>query len=81
VFSNRYYVRELSIDGEYFRLLHQGLLNVVAIDFDMRNQQLYLVDVQAGKIQRIYMNGTGMETLIWHGVMGAEGIALDWIGR
>ena len=81
VFSNRYYVRELSTDGERFKLLYQGLLNVVALDFDMSNEQLYIVDVQAGKIQRLFMNGTGLETLIWHGLMGAEGIALDWIGR
>ena len=54
---------------------------MVALDVDMTTELLYFIDVQAGKIQRISMHGTGLETLVSHGVTAAEGIALDWIGR
>ena len=81
VFSNRYYLRELSTDGQYYNLLYMGLHNVVALDFDIKENRLYFVDVQARRIQRIYMNGTGVETVVWQGIPGAEGIAVDWIGR
>ena len=36
---------------------------------------------QARKIHRISFNGTDLETLVWHNLPGAEGIAIDWIGR
>lgn len=69
------------MDGRYYKLVKQGLYNAVALDFDWQEQRLYVVDVQARKINRMYMNGTGMETLVWHNLPGPEGIAVDWIGR
>ncbi len=69
------------MDGQYYNLIYQGLQNVVALDFDITEQRLYFIDVQAQKLQRVFMNGTGFETLVWHSMPGAEGIAVDWIGR
>ena len=73
IFTNRYYIRKLSTDGRYYELLYQGLHNAVALDFDVRDEKVYFIDVQARKIQRISINGTGLETLVWHGIPGAEG--------
>ena len=81
VFSNRYYIRELSVDGQYYNLIYQGLLNVVSMDYHLEEEMLYFMDVAAGKIQRMYMNGTGLETIIQHGLPAGEGLSLDWIGR
>ena len=29
----------------------------------------------------MFWNGTGLEDVTWQGLNGAEGLALDWIGR
>ena len=29
----------------------------------------------------MFINGTGLETLVWQGIPGAEGLAVDWIAR
>jgi Low-density lipoprotein receptor repeat class B len=81
VFSNRYYLRKLSIDGKYYSIVTQGLHNVVALDFDLAEEQLYFIDVQTQKILRINMNGTGMETVVWQNLPSPDGLAVDWIGR
>ena len=44
IFTNRYYIRELSIDGSEYTLLQQGFRKAVAVDFDVIQQQLYIVD-------------------------------------
>lgn len=81
VFSNRYYLRKLSTDGKYYSVLTQDLHSVVALDFDIRERQLYFIDVQVQKIIRLNMNGTGMETVIWQNLPAPDGLAVDWIGR
>ena len=81
VFSNRYYVRHMSLDGQFERIIAQDFLNVVALDFDWREQRLYFMDIQQHKLFRSYMNGTGQETLIWQNLPTPEGLAVDWIGR
>lgn len=96
MFTNRYYIRKLSTDGKQYSLIYQvamtqvlltpvctlqGLLNVVSLDFDLIEDRLYFADVQARKIQRIFFNGTGLETLVWHNLPGVEGLTVDWVGR
>ena len=80
-FANRYYVRKLSTDAQYYELVSQGHYTAVALDLDVANNQLYTIDAQARKILRMFINGTGVETVVWHGVARPEGIAVDWIGR
>ncbi len=43
--------------------------------------RLYYIDITQRKLFRVFRNGTNLEDLIWHGMPGAEGIAIDWIGR
>ncbi|XP_071103874.1 low-density lipoprotein receptor-related protein 2-like [Haliotis cracherodii] len=81
IFANRYYIRELSIEGDNYRRVTQGYQNIVALDFDYSDDRLYFSDVKAHRIYRMYLNGTGTDTVLRHNVPSAEGIAIDWIGR
>ena len=81
IFSNKYYIRELSTDGQNYRRVAQGFDSVVALDFDYREDRLYFTDVKAKRIFRMHLNGTGKEEIVKHYVAGAEGLAIDWIGR
>ncbi|XP_076440226.1 low-density lipoprotein receptor-related protein 2-like [Babylonia areolata] len=81
VFTNRYYLREMTTEGENYRRIAQGFENVVSLDFDIANDLIYFTDVKQHKIFRIFVNGTQKETVIQDNVPSAEGIAVDWIGR
>ncbi|XP_070148921.1 low-density lipoprotein receptor-related protein 2 [Polyergus mexicanus] len=81
VFTNKYYVRNMSIDASNYSLMHQDLINVVALDADYAQQMLYFCDVTAKTIYRAPVNGGEREPIIRHDSLGLEGIAIDWIGR
>ncbi|KFM82299.1 Low-density lipoprotein receptor-related protein 2, partial [Stegodyphus mimosarum] len=81
IFTNRYYLRNMSTDGKNYNLIKMDLRNVVALDFDYSEDRLYFCDVGNKTISRIFINGTGEETLIRHDTQGLEGLAVDWIGR
>ncbi|KAK7507961.1 hypothetical protein BaRGS_00000926, partial [Batillaria attramentaria] len=81
VFANRYYLREMTTEGESYRRIAQGFENVVSLDFDIQNDHIYFTDVKTHKVQKIYINGTQLETVMQHDVPSVEGIAVDWIGR
>ncbi|GBP08672.1 Low-density lipoprotein receptor-related protein 2 [Eumeta japonica] len=83
IFTNKYYVRNMSTDASLYNLVHQDLMNVVAIDFDIKEQKMYFADVSAKTIYRSNyadMNSQ-KEVVIRHDSHGLEGIAVDWIGR
>lgn len=52
IFTNKYYVRNMSLDASVYSLVHQDLLNVVALDYDFRDQKMYFCDVSAKTIYR-----------------------------
>ncbi|TDG98033.1 hypothetical protein EPR50_G00214030 [Perca flavescens] len=81
LYSNRYYIRNLTTDGSHLSIVLQGLSNVMALDFDNYEKRLYWLDAGAGKIERMRFDGTDRETLVDDDVIGAEGLALDWVGR
>ncbi|XP_076061029.1 low-density lipoprotein receptor-related protein megalin isoform X2 [Oratosquilla oratoria] len=81
VFSNKYYVRKLTVNGSRYVLMHQDLRNVVALDFDVAEDMLYFSDVTAKTIYRVKMNGTEKEDIVKHDSHGLEGLAVDWVGR
>ncbi|KPP76751.1 low-density lipoprotein receptor-related protein 2-like, partial [Scleropages formosus] len=80
IFSNRYYLRNLSANGEAYSLILQGLTSVVALDFDRVDRRLYWIDVTRRVVERMFYNGTGRETVV-NGVLHGEGLAVDWVGR
>lgn len=81
IFSNRYYLRNSSIDGSKYNLIKMDLKNAVALDFDYREERIYYADVGNKTLNRIFINGTGEENLIRHEAHGLEGIAVDWVAR
>lgn len=60
IFTNKYYVRNMSIDASNYSLMHQDLVNVVALDADYAQQMLYFCDVTAKTIYR-YVNALGVQ--------------------
>lgn len=81
LYTNRYYIRNLTTDGLQLSIVLQGLTNVVALEFDHYEKRLYWLDVGAGKIERMRFDGSDRETLVSNDIGGAEGLALDWVGR
>ncbi|TKS67243.1 Low-density lipoprotein receptor-related protein 2 [Collichthys lucidus] len=80
IFSNRYYLRNLSTDGHAYSMILQGLTSVVAMDFDRVDKRLYWIDVSRRMIERMYFNGSNREVVV-NGVLHGEGLAVDWIAR
>lgn len=83
IFTNKYYVRNMSTDASLYNLMHQDLMNVVAIDFDFKEQRMYFADVSAKTIYRSNYTDPNptKEVVIRHDSHGLEGIGVDWIGR
>ncbi|XP_032148954.1 low-density lipoprotein receptor-related protein 2 isoform X4 [Sapajus apella] len=81
IFSNRYYLRNLTVDGYFYSLILEGLGNVVALDFDRVEKRLYWIDTQRHVIERMFLNKTNKETIISHRLPAAESLAVDWVSR
>ena len=84
LFSNKYYIRNMSADARDMSLIQQELRNVVSLDYHYENQNLYFADVTAKTIfkAKIGQNDiTNREPVIKHGAEGLEGIAVDWINN
>jgi low density lipoprotein-related protein 2 len=52
IFTNKYYIRNMSLDGTKYNVLHQDLRNVVALDFDLAENTIYFADV-TGKVSSL----------------------------
>ncbi|CAH1155627.1 unnamed protein product [Phaedon cochleariae] len=81
IFTNKYYIRNMSVDAHVYNLIHQDFMNVVALDYDMKDQHLYFCDVTAKTIFRSPIGSKTKEAVIRHDSHGLEGISIDWIGR
>lgn len=85
MFTNKYYIRNMSTDGSQYNLLHGDLLNAAYMDFDERENYIYFCDVTANTIFRSKYgedsNSTEKEPVIRQDSLGLEGIGIDWIGR
>lgn len=59
-----------------------GLKNVIAIDFDMKNNCVYWADIVSDTIGRQCMNnGSKREILVSNDLASVEGLAYDWISH
>ncbi|XP_030179601.1 low-density lipoprotein receptor-related protein 2 [Lynx canadensis] len=81
IFSNRYYLRNLTLDGHFYSLILQGLGNAVALDFDRVEKRLYWIDAENKVIERMFLNKTNREIVINHKLPAAESLAVDWVTR
>lgn len=88
--ANRYYIRNISLDGRDIELLGMGFDNIVSLDYDYKEQKVYFADVGKQRIYRLNMVGAkekpdralqNVEEVHRHNVYGVEGIAVDWVGR
>ncbi|XP_060804264.1 sortilin-related receptor isoform X1 [Amyelois transitella] len=56
--------------------------NIVAIEFDMKNNCLYWADIDLDRICRqCFNNGTAVEIIVDTDLASIEGMALDWISN
>lgn len=60
----------------------QGLRNVIAIDFDLKNNCVFWADIMADVIGRQCLNGTSKsEHLVDTNIASIEGMSYDWISQ
>lgn len=81
LFSNRYYVRKLTTDGNQYDLIAEGFHGASALDYDLQDGKIYLIDVSDGSIVKMNLDGSEREKIITDFVYGGEGLAVDWVGR
>lgn len=87
IFSNRFYIRSVSLDGHADLLLH-NLSNAVAIDFDWSRKFIYFSDVTVLKSEIIRMKWDGSanmsgsrEVIHQQNLKNPDGIGFDWVAR
>ncbi|XP_071943214.1 low-density lipoprotein receptor-related protein 2-like [Antedon mediterranea] len=82
LFSNRYYIRNITVDAHVESLVRDGFENLVALDYDLTEGRIYFADVSADKMYRMNMDGSGeIDTILDQYVGNVEGLAIDWVGR
>lgn len=60
----------------------QGQKNIVAIEYDMKNNCIYWADIELDKINRqCFGNGVSQEVIVDTNLSSIEGMALDWISN
>lgn len=60
----------------------EGQNNIVAIEFDLKNNCIYWGDIELDKISRqCFNNGTTQEVVVDTDLASIEGMALDWISN
>nr|XP_045618524.1 low-density lipoprotein receptor-related protein 1B-like isoform X1 [Procambarus clarkii] len=81
IFTNRYYIREVNIDGTNSRLLVANLTNAVGLDYDFVESCIYWSDVThlSSSVKKMCNNSQPM--VLHSAVQSPDGIALDWVGR
>ncbi|XP_072180900.1 low-density lipoprotein receptor-related protein 2-like [Diadema setosum] len=81
--SNRYYVRQFdTLQADNVNsIVAQDFDFAVAIDFDSRENRIYLSDVIADSIIRVDRDGRNKEPIIERDAGSVEGLAVDWVAR
>ncbi|KAI8432323.1 hypothetical protein MSG28_004739 [Choristoneura fumiferana] len=71
---------DLSDNSTLFPVKSQN--NIVAIEFDLKNNCIYWADIEIDKISRqCFNNGTTQEVIVDTDLASIEGMALDWISN
>ncbi|XP_052813493.1 low-density lipoprotein receptor-related protein 2-like [Mya arenaria] len=81
IFTNRYYIRELTTDGNNYQKIAENFGNAVAMDILYAEELLFFTDVSAKELKSMHLNGSNTKTVISGGSLSFEGIAVDWITR
>ncbi|KDR21144.1 hypothetical protein L798_04073, partial [Zootermopsis nevadensis] len=83
IFTNRYYIRELDLNGRSTLRAH-NLTNAVALDYDWAEQCIYWSDVTAlgSSIKRFCGTGDGSYQVLHSATLqNPDGLAVDWVSR
>lgn len=82
IFSNRYYLREVGLNGVPSLIAH-NLSNAVALDYDWDSKCYFWSDVtaQISKIKRLCLANNKTEDIHHHMLKNPDGLAVDWVGR
>nr|XP_006816817.1 PREDICTED: uncharacterized protein LOC102807105 [Saccoglossus kowalevskii] len=83
IFANSFDIRKLNFDGTNYRRLVEGLLNVVALDYDYASGYIYWSDHLTRKIQRAEIDNAQntVEDFVVDDIEVPDGIAVDWKNR
>lgn len=57
--SNRYYIRNITLDGTHEKLVVKELTNAVALDFDWQEHKIYWSDTTSTQSRIMRMNEDG----------------------
>ncbi|XP_063881494.1 prolow-density lipoprotein receptor-related protein 1-like isoform X4 [Scylla paramamosain] len=81
IFTNRYVIREMDLNGANSRPLVANLTNAVGLDYDIQENCIYWSDVThiSSSIKKMCKNSKPM--VLHSAVQSPDGIALDWVGR
>ena len=81
LFSDRYDIRRLSLDRKNYHTVVSELINVVAVDYDWREQRIFWSTNSPKGIKSAKMDGTDIKTIIRLTRSSPDGMAVDWVGR
>uniref|UniRef100_A0A8C4QPU2 LDL receptor related protein 4 n=1 Tax=Eptatretus burgeri TaxID=7764 RepID=A0A8C4QPU2_EPTBU len=84
LFSDRATIRWLSLDTDDrsdVLVPAIDLHNVIALDYDGMEHQIYFTDVHLDTIRRVNLDGTGEKTVVDNGLVTTDGLCVDWVAR
>ncbi|XP_055957563.1 low-density lipoprotein receptor-related protein 4 [Patella vulgata] len=84
LFASRANIRYISMDTDdrsdvYLPI--NDLHNVIALDYDYKDNKVYYTDVYLDVIRRADLNGSNVETVIEKQLSTTDGLAVDWIAK
>ena len=83
IYSGQQNIKRLSLEANHrIRPIPiQGIKEALAIDFDISDTRIYWTDASLKTINRAFMNGSNVETIVRYGLEYPEGIAVDWVSK
>ena len=81
ILTNKYYIRNMSIDAHQMNIVHQDLKNVVSMDFHYKRNEIYFADVSAKTIYKSQVDSTEKTAVIDKDAKGLEGMSIDWVNN
>ncbi|XP_073521420.1 low-density lipoprotein receptor-related protein 5-like [Phyllobates terribilis] len=77
-------LRRISLDMPDFTdivLQIDDIRHAIAIDYDPVERYIYWTDDEVRAIRRVYLDGSGAQTLVTTEIKHPDGIAVDWVSR
>ena len=88
LFTNNYYLRNISIETNNYNLIRQGFSAARGVTYDYNRSTLFVIDGVTSQLMKITMNLTATvpyslttEILINDLVLDARDVVYDWIGK